>query len=265
MSTERLPDGAAGMGDQCPGGAEAAVAGVGKVAAHRRRTASGADALTARERRELSAAPRVPPQHPGAPPQGRQALARAGPAVGERSPGNAARPLGGPPCAKHGLPRAAEQHNQQHKYPLGTGYNTHNSSEEAVLSPGLPVRPWELPANTGGRSCMAAGLLLAKHLCIPELEEARRFTTGQGRALGLLQAVYQCAAARSDLLCSVLIVPNHVVTALATFLVPPMLVFPCTVLSVQWPSKRFWMKPIVFTGSPSTYSSLTSSPGTVTQ
>lgn len=51
MSTERLPDGAAGMGDQCPGGAEAAVARVGRVAAHRRRTASGADALTARERR----------------------------------------------------------------------------------------------------------------------------------------------------------------------------------------------------------------------
>ena len=109
---------------------------------------------------------------------------------------------------------------------------------------------------------MAAGLLLAKDLCIPELEEAQRFPTGQGRALRLLQAVYKCAAARSDLLCSVLIVPNHVVTALATFLVPPMLVFPWAVL---WPSKSFWMKPIVFTGSPSTYSSLTPSPGTVTQ
>ncbi|KAF3831790.1 hypothetical protein GH733_000602 [Mirounga leonina] len=47
-----------------------------------------------------------PPPHPGAPPEGREALARAGPALGELSPGRAAGPLGGPCCARHSLRRA---------------------------------------------------------------------------------------------------------------------------------------------------------------
>lgn len=65
--------------------------------------------------------------------------------------------------------------------------------------------------------------------------------------LRLLQAVYQCVAAHSELLCYFIIVLNHMVTASATSLVLPVLVFLWAMLSIPRPSKRFWMTAIVFT------------------
>lgn len=130
-----------------------------------------------------------------------------------------------------------------------------------------------------------------RHLRIQELEEAELFEAGQGRALRLLQAAYQCVAAHSELLCYFIIILNHMVTASATSLVLPVLVFLWAMLSIPRPSKRFWMTAIIFTEvghgwrgrdrglappmlsffphrclwSPSTCSSLASSPGTHTQ
>ena len=65
--------------------------------------------------------------------------------------------------------------------------------------------------------------------------------------LRLLQAMYQCVAAHSELLCYFIIVLNHMVTASAASLVLPVLVFLWAMLSIPRPSKRFWMTAIVFT------------------
>ncbi|XP_057566705.1 piezo-type mechanosensitive ion channel component 1 [Hippopotamus amphibius kiboko] len=132
--------------------------------------------------------------------------------------------------------------------PLSTGYDTRSSSEEAVTEPGAsPCGSRELPASGRTRMRTASELLLDRRLHIPELEEAERFAAGQGRALQLLEAVYQCVAAHSELLCYFAVILNHTVTASALSLVLPVLVFLWAMLSIPRPSKRFWMTAIVLT------------------
>ncbi|MBV96540.1 Piezo-type mechanosensitive ion channel component 1, partial [Eschrichtius robustus] len=132
--------------------------------------------------------------------------------------------------------------------PLSTSYNTHSSSEEMVTEPGASLHgSRELPAGGRARMRTASELLLDRCLHIPELEEAERFAAGQGRALRLLEAVYQCVAAHSELLCYFVIILNHMVTASTASLVLPVLVFLWATLSIPRPSKRFWMTAIVFT------------------
>ncbi|XP_053522537.1 piezo-type mechanosensitive ion channel component 1 isoform X1 [Artibeus jamaicensis] len=131
---------------------------------------------------------------------------------------------------------------------LSTGYNTHSGSEEIVTEPRASLHgSQELPASTQTRMRTASELILHRRLSIPELKEAEQFETGQGRALRLLQAVYRCVAAHSELLCYFIIVLNHMVTASAASLVLPVLVFLWAMLSIPRPSKRFWMTAIVFT------------------
>ncbi|XP_053410849.1 piezo-type mechanosensitive ion channel component 1 isoform X1 [Nycticebus coucang] len=137
--------------------------------------------------------------------------------------------------------------------PLSTGYHTRSGSEEAVTDPGESEAKAsqhgsrELPASTRIRTRTASELLLDRCLHIPELEEAEQFAEGQGRALRLLWAAYQCVAAHSELLCYFIIILNHMVTASASSLVLPVLVFLWAMLSIPRPSKRFWMTAIVFT------------------
>ncbi|KAM8775190.1 piezo-type mechanosensitive ion channel component 1 [Rhynchonycteris naso] len=132
--------------------------------------------------------------------------------------------------------------------PLSTGYNTRSGSEEMVTEPRASLRgSQELPASVRSRMRTASELLLDRCLRIPELEEAEQFEAGQGRALQLLQAMYQCVAAHSELLCYFIIVLNHMVTASAASLVLPVLVFLWAMLSIPRPSKRFWMTAIIFT------------------
>ncbi|XP_072587457.1 piezo-type mechanosensitive ion channel component 1 isoform X4 [Vulpes vulpes] len=123
-----------------------------------------------------------------------------------------------------------------------------SSSEEVATEPGASLHgSRELPAGTPTRTRTASELLLSRHLRIQELEEAELFEAGQGRALRLLQAAYQCVAAHSELLCYFIIILNHMVTASATSLVLPVLVFLWAMLSIPRPSKRFWMTAIIFT------------------
>ncbi|XP_059941395.1 piezo-type mechanosensitive ion channel component 1 isoform X4 [Mesoplodon densirostris] len=132
--------------------------------------------------------------------------------------------------------------------PLSTSYNAHSSSEEMVTEPGASLHgSRELPAGGRTRTRTASELLLDRCLHIPELEEAELFAAGQGRALRLLEAMYQCVAAHSELLCYFVITLNHMVTASAASLVLPVLVFLWAMLSIPRPSKRFWMTAIVFT------------------
>ncbi|KAM6223829.1 piezo-type mechanosensitive ion channel component 1 [Rhynchocyon petersi] len=137
--------------------------------------------------------------------------------------------------------------------PLTTGYNTRSNSQELEADPeGLDADPShrgsrELLVHTCTRTRTASELLLLRRQRIPELEEAEAFAAGQGRALRLLQAGYQCVAAHSELLCYFVIVLNHMVTASAVSLVLPVLVFLWAMLSIPRPSKRFWMTAIIFT------------------
>ncbi|ELK00499.1 Protein FAM38A [Pteropus alecto] len=132
--------------------------------------------------------------------------------------------------------------------PLSTGYNTRSGSEEMVTEPGASLRgSQELPVSTRTRTRTASELLLDRCLRIPELEEAEQFEARQGRVLRLLQAMYQCVAAHSELLCYFVIILNHMVTASAASLVLPVLVFLWAMLSIPRPSKRFWMTAIIFT------------------
>ncbi|XP_072802892.1 piezo-type mechanosensitive ion channel component 1 isoform X1 [Vicugna pacos] len=133
--------------------------------------------------------------------------------------------------------------------PQSTGYHTRSSgSEDTVAEPGTSLLSSRELA-TGGRAQTrtASELLLARRLHVPELEAAEQFAAGQGRALRLLRAGYQCLAAHSELLCYFIIVLNHMVTASAASLVLPVLVFLWAMLSIPRPSKRFWMTAIVFT------------------
>ncbi|XP_040838170.1 piezo-type mechanosensitive ion channel component 1 [Ochotona curzoniae] len=132
--------------------------------------------------------------------------------------------------------------------PLNTGYNTRSGSEELLSEPGASLRDSrELLASGRPRMRTASELLFDRRLHIPELEEAERFEQGQGRALRLLRAAYQCVAAHSELLCYFVIILNHMVTASAASLVLPVLVFLWAMLSIPRPSKRFWMTAIIFT------------------
>ncbi|XP_020949311.1 piezo-type mechanosensitive ion channel component 1 isoform X6 [Sus scrofa] len=133
--------------------------------------------------------------------------------------------------------------------PLSTGYNTRSSSSEEVVTEPVPFPrgSQELPASSRTRMRTASELLLDRCLHIPELEEAERFAAEQGRLMRLLQAVYQCVAAHSELLCYLVIILNHMATASVTSLVLPVLVFLWAMLSIPRPSKRFWMMAIVFT------------------
>ncbi|XP_006860331.1 PREDICTED: piezo-type mechanosensitive ion channel component 1 [Chrysochloris asiatica] len=128
--------------------------------------------------------------------------------------------------------------------PLTTGYNTRSNSQEAVAD---PTGPGDLSARAYNLTHTASELLQKRCLHIPELEEAEQFAASRGRALRLLLAGYQCVAAHSELLCYFIIVLNHMVTASATSLVLPVLVFLWAMLSIPRPSKRFWMTAIIFT------------------
>ncbi|XP_077918825.1 piezo-type mechanosensitive ion channel component 1 isoform X6 [Halichoerus grypus] len=132
--------------------------------------------------------------------------------------------------------------------PLGTGYHTRGSGGgELATEPGAsPHSSRELPAGAATRM-RTASELLTRQQRIEELEEAAQFEAGQGRVMRLLQAAYQCVAAHSELLCYFIIILNHMVTASATSLVLPVLVFLWAMLSIPRPSKRFWMTAIVFT------------------
>ncbi|KAG3256695.1 piezo type mechanosensitive ion channel component 1, transcript variant X2 [Ictidomys tridecemlineatus] len=134
--------------------------------------------------------------------------------------------------------------------PLSTGYSTRSGSEEIATDSRDQASlqgSQELLANARVRTRTASELLLDRCLHIPELEEAESFAAEQGRTLRLLQAVCQCVAAHSELLCYFIIILNHMVTASAASLVLPVLIFLWAMLSIPRPSKRFWMTAIIFT------------------
>ncbi|XP_036410203.1 piezo-type mechanosensitive ion channel component 2-like [Megalops cyprinoides] len=93
----------------------------------------------------------------------------------------------------------------------------------------------------------ASELLLNKMFYDEELEESERFYHGQPQLLQLCYALYNMLVAHSEMVCYLVIILNHMISASVVTLVLPILIFLWAMLSVPRPSKRFWMTAIVYT------------------
>lgn len=90
-----------------------------------------------------------------------------------------------------------------------------------------------------------------------ELDASERFYKSQALGLQLCYALYNLLVAHSEMVCYLVIILNHMISASMATLVLPVLIFLWAMLSVPRPSKRFWMTAIIYTEA---NSSLNSSP-----
>ncbi|KAG7272223.1 hypothetical protein CRUP_035750 [Coryphaenoides rupestris] len=80
-----------------------------------------------------------------------------------------------------------------------------------------------------------------------ELDRSEKFYNGQPLVLQLGYALYNMLVAHSEMVCYLVIIINHMVSASFVTLVIPINIFLWAMLSVPRPSKRFWMTAIVYT------------------
>ncbi|XP_028289056.1 piezo-type mechanosensitive ion channel component 2-like [Parambassis ranga] len=124
----------------------------------------------------------------------------------------------------------------------------------------LPVHtPGErsnFPSDSASSSCplaswtdelTASELLRNRTFYDDELEASDHFYANQPQLLQLCYALYNILAARSETVCYLVIVLNHMVSASCLTLILPLLVFLWAMLSVPRPSKTFWMTAIIYT------------------
>nr|XP_043885784.1 piezo-type mechanosensitive ion channel component 2 isoform X3 [Solea senegalensis] len=111
-------------------------------------------------------------------------------------------------------------------------------SDSATTSCLLVPRTQELTASE---------LLRNRTFYNDELEASDCFYDNQPQLLQLCYALWNILAARSETVCYLVIVLNHMVSASCLTLVLPVLVFLWAMLSVPRPSKTFWMTAIIYT------------------
>ncbi|KAG1930554.1 piezo-type mechanosensitive ion channel component [Pimephales promelas] len=102
-----------------------------------------------------------------------------------------------------------------------------------------------LPSTT--TDLTASELLLNKMFYDEELEKSEGFYKSQPLGLQLCYALYNLLVAHSEMVCYLVIILNHMISASMATLVLPILIFLWAMLSVPRPSKRFWMTAIVYT------------------
>uniref|UniRef100_A0A673Y0V0 Piezo type mechanosensitive ion channel component 2 n=1 Tax=Salmo trutta TaxID=8032 RepID=A0A673Y0V0_SALTR len=93
----------------------------------------------------------------------------------------------------------------------------------------------------------ASDLLRNRMFYDEELEDSERFYGDQPALLQLLYALYNMLVAHSEMVCFLVIILNHMISASVATLVLPIFIFLWAMLSVPRPSKRFWMTAIVYT------------------
>ncbi|XP_054623072.1 piezo-type mechanosensitive ion channel component 2 isoform X2 [Dunckerocampus dactyliophorus] len=93
----------------------------------------------------------------------------------------------------------------------------------------------------------ASELLLNKMFYDEELDQSERFYKSQPLVLQLCYALYNMLVAHSEMVCYLVIIINHMVSANFATLVLPVTIFLWAMLSVPRPSKRYWMTAIVYT------------------
>ncbi|XP_070700828.1 piezo-type mechanosensitive ion channel component 2 [Pempheris klunzingeri] len=113
--------------------------------------------------------------------------------------------------------------------------DSHSDSRSDIV---LPSMTTELTASE---------LLLNKMFYDEELEESERFYQKQPLILQLCYALYNMLVAHSEMVCYLVIIINHMVSASCATLVLPITIFLWAMLSVPRPSKRYWMTAIVYT------------------
>ncbi|KAL2097108.1 hypothetical protein ACEWY4_006315 [Coilia grayii] len=96
----------------------------------------------------------------------------------------------------------------------------------------------------------ASELLLNKMFYDEELENSDRFYNSQPQLLQLCYALYNMLVAHSEMVCYLVMILNHMISAYVATLVLPILIFLWAMLSVPRPSKRFWMTAIIYTEVP---------------
>ncbi|XP_077365083.1 piezo-type mechanosensitive ion channel component 2-like isoform X1 [Festucalex cinctus] len=156
-----------------------------------------------------------------------------------------------PPSYSHALGLdIQEQESEQDKskkrtHVAGTGLRRRLLLQKADFPSGcastsclLPSRPQELTASE---------LLKNRTFHNAELEASDDFYSNQPQLLQLCYAFYNILAARSETVCYLVIVLNHMVSASCLTLVLPVLVFLWATLSVPRPNKTFWMTAIIYT------------------
>lgn len=80
-----------------------------------------------------------------------------------------------------------------------------------------------------------------------ELEQSDKFYQRQPLILQLCYALYNMLVAHSEMVCYLVIIINHMVSASCATLVLPITIFLWAMLSVPRPSKRYWMTAIIYT------------------
>ncbi|XP_016897822.1 piezo-type mechanosensitive ion channel component 2 isoform X3 [Cynoglossus semilaevis] len=113
--------------------------------------------------------------------------------------------------------------------------DSHSDSRSDIV---LPSMTTELTASD---------LLLNKMFYDEELEQSDKFYLGQPLILQLCYALYNMLVAHSEMVCYLVIIINHMVSASCATLVLPITIFLWAMLSVPRPSKRYWMTAIVYT------------------
>ncbi|KAK1885224.1 Piezo-type mechanosensitive ion channel component 2 [Dissostichus eleginoides] len=103
------------------------------------------------------------------------------------------------------------------------------------------------PAASRAQDLTASDLLRSRTFYDEQLEASDRFYADQHQLLQICYALYNILAARSETVCFLVIVLNHMVSASCLTLVLPVLVFLWATLSVPRPSKTFWMTAIIYT------------------
>lgn len=125
--------------------------------------------------------------------------------------------------------------------PLKSGESPQCPQEQcadSLDSPFLLSRTQELTASE---------LLQNRTFYDEELEASDHFFSSQPQLLQLCYTLYNILAARSEAVCFLVMVVNHMVSASCLTLVLPVLVFLWASLSVPRPSKTFWMTAIIYT------------------
>ncbi|XP_066538548.1 piezo-type mechanosensitive ion channel component 2 [Hoplias malabaricus] len=102
-----------------------------------------------------------------------------------------------------------------------------------------------LPSLSHGLT--ASELLSSRLFYDEELDESEQFYSSQPQILQLCYALYNMLVAHSEMVCYLVIILNHMISASVATLVLPILIFLWAMLSVPRPSKRFWMTAIVYT------------------
>ncbi|KAJ8010604.1 hypothetical protein DPEC_G00076790 [Dallia pectoralis] len=133
----------------------------------------------------------------------------------------------------------------QASYSRATGLDQEGSDQASYSRTLLDAASYTIPSLT--HELTASDLLRNRMFYDEELEDSERFYGNQPALLQLLYALYNMLVAHSEMVCYLVIILNHMISASVATLVLPILIFLWAMLSVPRPSKRFWMTAIVYT------------------